>query len=117
MFKLLVVLCVLSLSLFASASDESYNYGETLLTVDYYKAKSNCKQPTNPPVKSDTYVLGQCYAGKMYLCDSNAQSVTYMIFPDLECGGKYPQTYGLPSDMCLSPVYAYSEYDSYFTCT
>lgn len=117
MFKQLIILCVLAVIIFTNASEENYSYGETLLTIDYYKPKSNCKQPASPPQKSDTFVLGQCYAGKMYLCDSRDQSVTYMIYPDVNCGAMYPKTYGLPSDMCLSPTYGYSEYDSYFTCT
>ena len=91
-------------------------YGETQLTVGFWKGGSNCHTDAKPAQANITYVLNKCYDGKMYDCDTYDNDVTYMIFADAECGAQFPKTYGLPLNMCLSPVYGYSSDDTYFWC-
>lgn len=110
MFKQLTFLCLVAFTVFGLIA----SYGETQLTVGTYKANSNCKTPAKPAVANVTYVLNQCYDGIMYDCEDG--SVTYMVFPDLVCGSKYPQTYGLFADFCMSPAFAYSSDDTYMWC-
>ncbi len=110
MFKniLLVVVLVLSFISFAAS------YGETQVTVGYWAGNSNCYKKASPPQNNVTYIFNQCYDGKKYSCDQG--HVSYDIYPTLDCAGSYPKAYGLPGNMCLSPVYAYSSMDTYFWC-
>lgn len=111
MFKKFTFLCLVVVTVFGLIAA----YGETQLTVGTYKAKSGCKTPANPAVANVTYILNKCYDGIMYDCEAGGD-VTYMVFPDLACGSKYPNTYGLPVNFCMSPVYAYSSDDTYMWC-
>ena len=92
----------------------SFASAYTAVDVSYYPANSHCDSTKKSPQANSTFILNKCYAGKMYDCQES--SITYMIFPDLACGAMYPNTYGLPAFYCLSPVYGYSSYDSYFYC-
>lgn len=111
MFKQLTFICLVAFTVVGLIAA----YGETQLTVGSYKANSQCQKPANPAVANVTYILNKCYGGIMYDCDPDGD-VTYMLFPDPDCGSHYPKTYGLPVDRCLSPVYAYSSDDTYMWC-
>lgn len=102
------VIFLFALAAFAAAS---YKY----IDVSFYKANSNCNHDIKSPQSNVTYVTNQCYNGYMYDCDEYG-GITYMIYDEVHCADLYPDSYGLPSFFCMSPVYAYSQYDTYFYC-
>lgn len=101
------------LAIFAVGAMAVYPY--TKVEISFYPANSNCNASKKPPQANVTYVLNQCYNGYMYDCDPYG-GISYTIYGQEDCYASYPKSYGLPSFMCLSPVYDYSKYDSYFYC-
>ena len=106
MFKNILSVVLVALALFGLVS----SYGETQVTIGYWAGYSKCNTKASPPQNNVTYNFNQCYRGKKYSCDQG--HVSYDIYPTLECSGSYPQSYGLPANLCLSPVYAYSSDDT-----
>lgn len=103
------------LKLFVLAVLVAVSAAYTTLEVSFYKANSGCSTASKPPQANQTYTLNKCYNGIMYDCDPYG-GVSYMVFPDVNCMSQYPGSYGLPSFFCMSPVYAYSSYDTYMYC-
>lgn len=110
MFQLLVLIALALLCTAAAEKDYPFQY----VNISYFTANSGCKGKTAQA--TDVFKLNQCYGGYMYNCDYSGTSITYMNYGQVNCAGSYPKTYGLPGEMCLSPVYAYSKFDSFFHC-